>query len=246
MTQKTSRSQPERRLRLPVRRVEDRWELEFGGEIPVAESQTVEMLVPKSAITDPEFLKAMTKQTCIKILDQGTPLRVMLATKYLKDVSDDARKVLSEAPHWQKGNFMHKSKRWSSGGISYFEITLGPPTERQAQDPDMNEGGLWLIVKGRKAEEIRSSTFQLPEVISKEPADSLNHALTLLSEAYEPWRKSHTGNVYDRIFYKESAPGGYWYPLSTLRDASLADADHAIARKLWQAFLSRVSSSGGN
>ena len=33
---------------------------------------------------------------------------------------------------------------------------------------------------------------------------------------FEPWRKSHTGNIYGRIFYKEK--NSKWYPIDVLRN----------------------------
>ena len=83
--------------------------------------------------------------------------------------------------------------------------------------------------------------IDLPSCVSKEPAISLNHAFTILSEVYEPWRKSHTGSVYQRFFYKEK--DDKWYPLELLRDASLAEKEQEVAAVLWQEFLKRMSST---
>jgi hypothetical protein len=45
-------------------------------------------------------------------------------------------------------------------------------------------------------------------------AKSINHAYSLISQAYEPHRISHTGNVFSKVFYKD---GPVWKPLEALR-----------------------------
>lgn len=51
----------------------------------------------------------------------------------------------------------------------------------------------------------------------KETVPSINQAYTRLSEVYEPWRKSHTGNAFNLVYYFDTTVLA-WYPLSTLRD----------------------------
>ncbi len=61
----------------------------------------------------------------------------------------------------------------------------------------------------------------------------MNIALTRLSEQYEPWRKAHTGNVYDRVIYKES--NGRWYPLNVMRNSiSAKKEEHPLVFKARQ------------
>ena len=57
--------------------------------------------------------------------------------------------------------------------------------------------------------------------------------------AYEPWRISHTGNVYQRFLYKEN--NGKWYPLELLCNRALVEKEQEIAFQMWQDFMSRVS-----
>jgi hypothetical protein len=56
---------------------------------------------------------------------------------------------------------------------------------------------------------------------------------------YEPWRLSHTGNIYDRFLYQETDKK--WYPLSLLRDFTLAKEEQKIAFNLWQRFMAEMS-----
>jgi hypothetical protein len=38
---------------------------------------------------------------------------------------------------------------------------------------------------------------------------------------FEPWRKAHTGNIYERVFYEKS--NGNWGPLHELRDRAMQE-----------------------
>jgi hypothetical protein len=80
---------------------------------------------------------------------------------------------------------------------------------------------------------IESGSVQLPDVEEALPptADSLNHAFTLLSRVFEPWRKAHTGSIYERVFYRES--NDTWYPLKFLRDRTMVEAERAVIAGLW-------------
>ena len=98
--------------------------------------------------------------------------------------------------------------------------------------------GVFLQFKGLNQVGISTGSIDLPpyseDVEAKaEQVDSLNFAFTRLSEKYEPWRKAHTGNVYERIFYQEK--NNKWYPLDVMRSSiSAKDDQHElvmIARK---------------
>lgn len=232
----------EKKLRLPVRLVEGVWELEFGGAIPVQDGQTAELVVPFSAITDPKLARAMKTVSVIRILERGAKLRAYLATKELEGVSSEQRDQLLTWDNWRNEVALGAIESWSAGPFGFFELTIGPPTPKQSSDLYTAEGGLWLIVEGGKAKGLQSSRFELPECVSTVPAGSLNHAFTILSEVYEPWRISHTGNVYDRFLYQET--NGRWYPLSHLRDFQMAKEEEKIAYGLWQEFLRRMSRRG--
>ena len=50
-------------------------------------------------------------------------------------------------------------------------------------------------------------------------ADSVNHAYTLISTAFEPERKSHTGNVFSKVFVQRHDKK--WVTLDALRQTIL-------------------------
>lgn len=104
--------------------------------------------------------------------------------------------------------------------------------------PGIDLGGLWLKVKGLDADKIESSSIALPSGIHSAPAKSLNHAFTILSEIYETQRLSHTGNVYERVFYQEK--DGRWCPLDWLRQAELAVAENGLIRAAWDEIANAI------
>ena len=91
------------------------------------------------------------------------------------------------------------------------------------------------MTKGIEAVGLASTTVLLPQEIPTGPVASLNHAYTKLSEIFETWRISHTGNIYDCVLYQER--NGRWYPLDLLRNAALDKQEQEIANDLWKGFL---------
>ena len=98
---------------------------------------------------------------------------------------------------------------------------------------------LWLITQGVEAVGLASTTVRLPKEISADPVVSLNHAYTKLSEVFEPWRISHTGNIYTRVLYRER--NDVRYPLDLLRNSALDKQELEIARGLWEAFIAKMT-----
>ncbi len=231
------RSRPDRFLRIPVRYVEGHWECRYGGVVPVAADTEAELLIHSRSITDDSFHDRMTAKSSIKVLDEGVALLAYLATKDQKQLTDAQKKHL--IPWRNRPIATQYINNWSTGGLSLVEVFIGDPTDQQAKKFETKKGGLWLLTEGRKAVCLESTRICLPEAVSEEPVISLNHAFTKLSEIYEPWRISHTGNVYERLLYKEK--NGTWYPLKFLRNAALAEKEQEIAYQLWQDFMKRMS-----
>jgi hypothetical protein len=95
----------------------------------------------------------------------------------------------------------------------------------------VEQGGLFLLLEGMEPRAVESGMLNLPDAPGLESVDSLNYAFTRLSEVFEPWRKAHTGSIYERVFYLE--PDGFWYPLKDLRDRALATAERKLIAELW-------------
>jgi hypothetical protein len=75
---------------------------------------------------------------------------------------------------------------------------------------------LTILLRGTKRPILSSCPCFIPKL--NVLARSLNHAYSLISERYEPHRASHTGNVFQKVFYKSEE--GIWRPLESLRRAA--------------------------
>ena len=73
-------------------------------------------------------------------------------------------------------------------------------------------GDQQMLRRGTKNAELLPCACSIPSLA--EEAKSINHAYTLISQAYEPHRISHTGNVFSKVFYRTN---GMWEPLKFLR-----------------------------
>jgi hypothetical protein len=106
-------------------------------------------------------------------------------------------------------------------------------------------GGVFLLFNGLSQTGILTSPIKLPikdktgDGDNDKVVDSLNYAFTCLSEEYEPWRKSHTGNIYDRIFYKEK--NDKWYPIDVLRNiVSVKKDEHQLVFEARQEAIKKI------
>jgi len=129
----------------------------------------------------------------------------------------------------------------SDSGISFVQVWLDGPNDKQKSSLRTTSGGLWLITHGLDAIGLASTTIRLPAEILPNPVASLNHAYTRLSELFEPWRISHTENIYKHVLYQEK--NGKWYPLDLLRNGVLAEKEQEIAQALWGAFLAKITAA---
>ena len=203
-------------LTLPVQRVNGQWEFVYGGDIPVRNGCYADLVVHQSAITDRKFRDLVNQKIVIPVLDEGTPLHVALSDKTGQFRNATGRHEIRVARQY-----------WPGNSCGYAPIWLGPSG---ARTPDQERGGLWMHHTGLDRCELVSSLIRLPDGMD-EFALSLNHAFTLLSERYETHRMSHTGNVYERVFYEES--DGQWYPLSHLRDGVRERAHRKVVSQAW-------------
>lgn len=219
-------------MRIPVKFVNGHWELLYGGGVPVKEGTFGELLVEPSAITDKNLRGAITKKRRVKILGVDCPLCV--AIKPGKALDATACRFLHDA-----STIKHTHTAKISVDSRFVRIHLGPPTASQQRRGE-GSGGVWLLLEGITPRGLESSTVTLPAIpgLTEHAADSLNQAYTLLSEVLEPWRVSHTGNIYEHVLYQR--PNGVWHPLKDLRDRELARAEQHVIETLWEAVLAQM------
>ena len=221
-------------IRVPVKLVDGGWELLYGGAVKVKEGAVGELHLDQMYFTDKKFLKALTIKRQVAVLAAGTELRVALTVKPGLDAALRSFLLARDAtPH------RHTAK--ISVQTRFVSIHLGGPTvaqQKKANEKEVAHGGLFLWLEGMEPRAIESGMVNLPAAPGLEPVDSLNYAFTRLSEVFEPWRKAHTGSIYERIFYLERDE--HWYPLKDLRDRALASAERALIKELWAAVAEQL------
>lgn len=212
-----------KRIRIPVQWIDGHWELLYGGSVKVRDGCIAELEVSSIDIVDKAFREALTAKRLVRILDQGAELRVALSIRSPLD-TELGKLFASDPMEWDRSAKVSAESRFVS-------IFLGAPNEAQVKSGE-KRGGLWLALEGVMARSLESSHVLLPPELNLDPAISINHAFTLLSERFEPWRKAHTASIYERVFYKEA--NGCWYRLDDLREKELATAERAIVLALWK------------
>lgn len=209
------------KVTVPVKRVGERWEFFYGGDVPVREGTLGELTLCANQISDERFRQRVSQEFVVKILEEGAPLLFALS-----DRSRGGARI---------GTWPDIAQSSVPAGTTRFErVTLGPCKPKSAQpelDGIRETGGLWLKLKGLERSELTGSTVIMPQGFEPAAATSLNHALTLLSQVYETHRISNTGNVYTRVFYQER--NNRWYPLNDLRTGVQAEGERLLLSDLW-------------
>jgi hypothetical protein len=214
----------EKIIRVPVKLVDGQWELLYGGPVRVKEGALGDLHVDRMFFTDKKFLKALTEKRTVPVLPQGAELRVALTIRPgLPQHLQALLLPIDKTPH------DHTTRL--SVDARFVSIHLGGPTQAQRKK-GATEGGLALWLEGMEPRYIESGVVNLQKATGLDPVESLNHAFTRLSEVFEPWRKSHTGSIYERMFYSES--NNRWYPLRDLRDRALVVAERKVMKQLWE------------
>lgn len=222
-------------IRVPVKLVDGNWELLYGGAVKVKNGAVGELHLDHIHFTDKNFLKALTNKQQVPILAAGTELRVALTVKPGLDAALWPHLMARDAtPHRRTTKISDKTR--------FVAIHLaGPTLAQQKKTNDVAHGGLFLMLEGMEPRAIESGMVMLPSAPGLEPVDSLNYAFTRLSEVFEPWRKAHTGSIYERIFYLER--DNHWYPLKDLRNRALASAERRLIKDLWASVEMQLGTS---
>lgn len=209
------------KVTVPVKRVGERWEFFYGGDVPVREGTLGELTLSAEQITDEQFKQRVMQELTVKILDEGVELLVALSDRETKGC--------------RAGSWPEPYPPAVPPGTTRFErISLGPVKQKPGEPqlaPELSRGGLWLKLKGLERCELQGSTVQMPVGFEPKVATSLNHAFTLLSQVYEKHRISNTGNVYSRVFYQDR--NKRWYPLDDLRMGVQAEGERQLLAELW-------------
>ena len=210
-------------IRMQVKWADGRWKLPDGSPMQFEEGSEGELRVNSKHLGDGRSLEVLTAERKVTVLPVGTELRVALTI-----ASDLTPALLLHLLPFKAT--LYDPTATISAQSRFVAVTLLEATNALGlKDTEMS--GLWLAFRGMEYLGMKSGPVGFTSTLGLEPARSLNHAFTCLSEIFEPWRDSHTGNVYERVFYQEQ--GDRWYPLKDIRDPSLASDARPFIKELW-------------
>jgi hypothetical protein len=176
-------------------------------QVQFKEGAVGELHVDNAQCTDKNFVMAARDTRKVVVLRAGTELRVALTIK--PNLDEALRPFLLE-----HGSTLHEATAKVGSRTRFVSVWLRGLS-------NVEPAGLWFVFRWMDLQGIASGMVELPEIRDLKPVESLNQAFTRLSEVFEPWRKAHTGNIYERVLYEK--PNGHWGPLGELRDRTMQE-----------------------
>jgi hypothetical protein len=219
---------------VPVQWVHGVWKPIVGKIGEINANACAELVIDARHFAEKKLVRVWTAKRRIPALPPGSELRVALT------VNPDLERAFvgmllspNSTPYDITSNI--------SVNTRFVSIRLVGPTDKQ-KEQKIEPGGLWLWLTGMDVKKLESGLVELPGLLNLKQLDSLNQAFTRLSERFEPWRKSHTGNIYNRIYYQES--NSRWYPLDDLRDRGRGAPERKVHGALWKAVVVQLEPPG--
>src|SRR5262245_20613128 len=155
-----------------------------------SEGAPFEILIDPTHVLDKSRLIEIEDEEIVPFLPKGTKLLAQV----------NAEKVPKELI-----SFLHRSPDRIEK-CALVEVTL--------------IGDLYICLRTGRKSTLMDVSCSSPFLKGREDppaAISINHAYSLISTHFEPYRKSNTGNVFDKVFYQSNKDGN-WASLRTLRD----------------------------
>jgi hypothetical protein len=175
----------EKTVRVPIRVVGGKIEYLRGGSLPTLCDATFgELVLPASAIKLPAVREKLLAESVVPLVEASAHLLVRISSKSI--------------PH-PLSRHVRNVRLEKLGQTMCVDITL-----RET---------LSIRWRGSKLAALEPVKCNIPALPGKD-AESLNHAYRLVSEAFEPHRRSHSANVFHEIFVQR---GTGWLPLEALR-----------------------------
>ena len=200
---------------LPVRIRDGKVEYFYGGELPSLRDGTIaDLVVPAYALVNQQLIGALANELAFSVLPKRSRLLVGLKPEPAGAPLID-RVGKDQMPH---------EFGW------FAEVIL--------------EEQLGMRFRGTKRAILEPCTCLVPALNGADAApyvaESLNHAYTKLSERFEQYRRSHTGNAFQVVFYRGvgSSRERSWEPLETLR--------RRFERKIEQRFRTLANSGASS
>lgn len=202
----------DKNIRIPFRVVKKQIEFYYGGALPKLREGTVgDIVVAEEALDDPAIVEFLQREHAVPFVDKN-PFLLMGV------VPDEIPETLRQ----------HIIKTYEIGNLSgnygcLVEVWLTTP--------------LHLKLHASKKASLCPCACVIPSLGVS--AQSLNHAYTQISQAYEPRRLSHAGNVFQLTYAQR---GNRWWLLDDLRSYYEAIFESACTFQiLWKLLSERAA-----
>ena len=194
MSKQVRKTRYEKSLRIGVRFDGSNFVLLDCSPLPKLHKDSVcELVLRPEVIQNPKDRGQFILDEVIRILENGTAVLVGVSPHLIGDPKADG---LIRDPQAVKLQTEYR----------FVEVLL--------------QEDLYIRIRGDQKAKLEKCKCLIPAL--KREATSINHAFTLVSEAYETERLSHTGNVFDRA-YTCVDPGG-WRTLDDLRLKAITES----------------------
>lgn len=185
---------PSKRVVIPVRVRDGKLVPFYGGDMPkLREGWVMDVVTEADAFEDTTEIGRFDLQNEVVIVKAQTELFAVISTR-----RHDGQKQPPRAP----------------------KLQADPPLPSEAiLVPFVIKEDLKLRLRGTRPAELVPCRCDVP-VPEIEAPESVNQAYTRLSEYYEPWRRSHTGNVFEKVYWRQ---GERAVQVDKLRKSATAD-----------------------
>lgn len=154
-----------------------------------------EVVLPADAVQDARWLEALNARGTHELFPAGYVLWIRLDLRSEKRGSQNGGVGVGKAQSAEHFWFNRHLEPAPSFGEVWTSVELQTP--------------LLLQLRGEKKARLQGGQCAVPVLDSlQEPAQaiSLNQACTWLSQAFETWRQSHSGNAFERVYVAQSTP----------------------------------------
>ena len=176
----------QKHLRIGIRFDGARFVLLNGNPLPALKKDCVaELVLAPECVQDANLRASLTGQKSIVLLKEGSVVLCGVSRTMIDDIFAEGLNPSGPSP-------IHST-------YSFVEVKL--------------DADLWLQVRGDQEARLSPCPCNIPAL--NKDAKSLNQAFTLISEAYETKRLSHSGNVFERVYAQDER--GKWQNLDEFR-----------------------------
>ncbi len=184
-----------RSIKIPVKVVHGRLTYFYGGGLPTLKEGAIGDLV----VTVSAVVRGDVKKTLLA--EAGLPVL---------DASPLLVRIRTEGVPGRLAKHWLREELGGAKGTPCVRVDLlGPLSVR------------W---RGTKAATLEPASCEIP-ALRRLRAESINHAYRLVSEAFEPQRRSHAANVFQEVFFQDEHG---WHPLEHLRGRAEAQLESRL------------------